>query len=333
MPAESDQHSSGATSGIDAVGYRTERYIASGGMGDLYEATQLALDRRVALKVISSRLGTDGLFQERFRREIKLAASLDHPNILPVYQTGELADGRLFLAMRLVDGPDLKGLIKERGPLGPSHSIEILIQVGEALDAAHRSGLIHGDVKPANVLLEWRNGGWHPYLTDFGLARSREMQAPDPSARAISGTIDYIAPELITGGPTDHRVDVYAFGCMVYECLTGRPPYRRSTTGATLIAHANAPVPLPSAIRPTLPRSLDVAVARAMEKDWHHRAWSCGTLMRWTENQIAAQMHPDGNLHSGVDESLARAICTKCGHVNRFAGGFCRQCGESMVHG
>jgi serine/threonine protein kinase len=296
-------------------------------MGDLYEATQLSLGRRVALKVISTQLA-DSEYEERFRREARMAASLDHPNILPVYQTGELADGTLYMAMRLNQGPDLRGLVKKYGPLSPGAAVAILSQVGEALDAAHGLGLVHRDVKPANVLLESREGAWHAYLTDFGIAFTSDHTRQTAPGQLI-GTVDYLAPEQIMDGATGPGVDVYAFGCMLYECLTGAPPYRRDVASATLIAHISAPTPLPSATRPGLPKALDVVVARAMEKEPDKRAASLSALMRWAGDQLnAAGAHGPS---AGREMRVRPTICTTCGHVNRSGGGFCRQCGSVLA--
>jgi serine/threonine protein kinase len=277
--------------GAEILGYRIERHVAHGGMGEVYEATQLSLERRVALKVIGERLGTDERFRDRFRREARLAASINHPNLLPVYEAGELPDGRLYLAMRFIDGPDLSSLLAERGPLAPRETVAILGQVGNALDEAHRRGLIHRDVKPANVMLEpAAEHGWHAYLTDFGLAKPTDASNEHTASGEILGTIDYMAPEQINGASVDERVDVYAFGCTVYRCLTGTVPYKRDTRTGTMLAHANAPVPLPSEAIVGLPAPLDVVVQRAMEKDPERRARSAGALMRWAEGQLAAEV-------------------------------------------
>jgi serine/threonine protein kinase len=278
--------------GAQLVGYRIERHVARGGMGEVYEATQLSLDRRVALKVISDRLGTDERFRERFRREARLAAAINHPNLLPVYEAGELPNGRLFLAMRFVDGPDLSTLLKERGPLGAREAVAILSQVGDALDAAHKRGLIHRDVKPANVLLEPLDRGWHAFLTDFGLAKPNDQSSDHTVSGEILGTIDYMAPEQINGVPLDGRSDVYSFGCMVYRCLTGELPYRRDSVTAVMIAHANAPIPIPSERVAGLPSPLDLVVRRAMEKDPTRRAASAGALMRWAASELDAPSRP-----------------------------------------
>lgn len=272
--------------GTELAGYRIVRFVDRGGMGAVYEATQLSLERRVALKFISPRLGDDERFRQRFRREARSGAAIDHPNILPVYEAGELPSGSLFLALRFVDGPDLRSLLQERGPLDVVETVAIMTQVANALDAAHERGLVHRDVKPANVLLESHEHGWHAYLADFGLAKPNEDSDEHTQPGEMLGTVDYMAPEQINGSQLDRRADVYSFGCMVYRCLTAEPPYKRETRTATLLAHVNAPVPVPSETIAGLPNPLDVVVARAMEKDPDKRANSAGALMRWTASQL-----------------------------------------------
>ncbi|HEY5197587.1 MAG TPA: serine/threonine-protein kinase [Solirubrobacteraceae bacterium] len=286
--------------GTELAGYRIDRFVSQGGMGAVYEATQLSLDRRVALKLISDRIGSDERFRERFRREARSAAAIDHPNILPVYEAVELEDGLLFLAMRFVDGPDLNSFLRECGPLSPEQAVTILGQIGDALDAAHRHGLVHRDVKPANVMLEPREHGWRAYLTDFGLAKPRDDRDLHTVTGELLGTVDYMAPEQINGEPLDGRADVYAFGCMVYRCLTGELPYKRDSRMATLMAHANAPVPVPSHAVHGIPPALDVVVKRAMEKDRSKRAGSTGALMRWAAEQLA---NPPALAPAMTDES------------------------------
>jgi serine/threonine protein kinase len=295
--------------GTELAGYRITRFLDQGGMGAVYEAVQLSLERRVALKFISRRLGEDERFRERFRREARSGAAIEHPNILPVYEAGELDDGSLFLAMRFVDGPDLKSLLRERGPLDVKDTVSIMSQIGDALDAAHQRGVIHRDVKPANVLLEGGDGRWHAFLADFGLAKPNEGNEEHTLPGEMLGTADYMAPEQINGAPADGRADVYSFGCMVYRCLTAEPPYKRDARTATLMAHVNAPVPVPSKKIKGLPGALDVVVARAMAKDPDERAPSAGALMHW----VAGQLHldPDGrrvpdDTPAGADANVRR---------------------------
>jgi serine/threonine protein kinase len=298
--------------GEEFAGYRIERLIARGGMGEVYEATQLSLDRRVALKFVSHQLGEDERFRERFRREARSAAAIDHPNILPVYEAGELPDRRLFLAMKLVEGPDLHSLLKERGALSAQEAVTVLGQVGDALDAAHERGLVHRDVKPANVMLEPRTDHWHPYLTDFGLAKPDEQPSEHTAPGELLGTIDYMAPEQIAGLPIDGRADVYSFGCMVFRCLTDELPFPRDSRTAVLMAHANAPVPLPSHRLAGIPAPLDFVVQRAMEKDRDKRARSAGALMQWAAEEMdkPSDQTPPVTAESPTEETTVRQLIT-----------------------
>ncbi len=289
----------GITSGTVLEGYRIERHLGHGGMGELYEATQLSLDRRVAFKIIARELSSSHPFRERFQREARSAASLEHPNILPVYETGEIPDGRLFMTIRLVNGPDLGKYLASSGSLEPAQAVDILGQVADALDAAHDAGLIHRDVKPSNVLLEQGRDAMRAYLSDFGLAKKVDDSTEHTETGQLLGTVDYMAPEQIEGGTLDGRVDVYAFGCLVYRCITGDVPYKRDSRGATLLAHANAAVPTPSERVPELPEAFDTVVQRAMEKDRDKRARSAGSLMHWAASQLTSPQSAEPE-----DESL-----------------------------
>jgi len=226
-------------------GYRVERWLARGAMGEVYEATQIALDRRIALKVIAREYGTDPSFQERFRREAKTAASIEHANILPVYESGELEDGRLFLAMRFVEGQDLESYLQAHGPMEPGAAIALLSQIAAAIDVAHAKGLVHRDIKPANVMLENRDRRLHSFLTDFGLAKA-QMNTGLTAAGAILGTPNYMAPEQFESPNVDGRADVYSFGCLVYRCLTGETACRPSGTRTST---TRSPCRAPSARR------------------------------------------------------------------------------------
>ena len=273
------------------AGYRIERPIARGGMGEVYEATQLSLDRRVALKLIAPEFGGDVAFRERFRREARTAAAIDHPNILPIYEATETEDGRLLIAMRLINGRDLGARLRERGALSPHEVVTLLSPIGDALDAAHSAGLVHRDIKPANVLLEERaDGRVVAFLTDFGLAKSASSDSRHTRTGKVVGTVAYMAPEQARGDQgIDGRVDVYAFGCLLYACLTGEPPYERETEWATMLAHVNDPPPAPSQRVPGLPPTLDTLVIRAMAKDRERRARSAGALMRWAADQLGPE--------------------------------------------
>ena len=205
-------------------GYRIESLIARGGMGVVYRATQLALERPVALKVIAAELANKEGFRERFLRESRLAASLDHPSVVPVYDARE-EDGELIVAMRLVEGGDLRKLIDREGPLEPERAVNLLGQVAEALDAAHAAGIVHRDVKPHNVLVE----GERAYLSDFGLAKAYAETGPGSGA-SIVGTVEYMAPEQWRGERAGPAADIYSLGCVLFEALTGIVPYARKAT-------------------------------------------------------------------------------------------------------
>ena len=242
--------------------------VGRGGMGVVYQATDLSLDRPVALKVIAPELSQDEHFRTRFLREPKLAASLDHPNVIPIYEAGE-HDGELYLAMRFVEGTDLRTLLEREGKLTAERTLAILGQVAGALDAAHRRALVHRDVKPANVLID---GDGHAYLTDFGI--TKQLGGASTDTGRMVGTLDYLAPEQIRGEPVDGRTDCYALACVLYECLTGKPPFRRSTEAETMWAHMQEQ---PAAIRGRA--RLDAVVRKAVAKDREDRYGSCVELV------------------------------------------------------
>jgi len=244
-------------------GYRIEALLGRGGMGTVYLAEQERLGRKVALKVISPELADDPDFRRRFLRESQLAASLDHPNVIPIYDADEVGDV-LYLAMRYVEGPSLLALVRQRGSLPPDETLRIAEQIGGALDAAHRAGLVHRDVKPANILVA--EPGGHAYLCDFGLAKRTSSQAVT-QAGFFLGTVDYSSPEQIEGRPTDGRADVYSLGCVLFHCLAGRPPYVRDTQLAVLHAQLHDPLPAVAEARPGLPPALDPVLAKATAKD------------------------------------------------------------------
>jgi serine/threonine protein kinase len=243
--------------------------VGRGGMGVVYRATELALDRPVALKLIAPELAGDASFRERFLRESRLAASIDHAGILPVYTAGE-ADGELFLANRFVDGTDLRALLEEQGPLPAERALVLVGQVADALDVAHARGLVHQDVKPGNVLVDAAD---HCYLSDFGLTKQlRGGEATE--AGLLAGSLDYLAPEQIRRGEVDGRTDQYALGCVLYELLLGAPPFRRQTEAQTLWAHMQEE-PSRLAAYP----ELDLIFARALAKEPGERYESCNAFI------------------------------------------------------
>jgi serine/threonine protein kinase len=247
------------------AGYRIEAVVGRGGMGVVYRASQLALERPVAIKLIATERAQDPVFRERFEREARLAASIEHVNVIPVYEAGE-DDGLLYIVMRLVDGIDLAQVLDRGGALEPARAARLVAQLAAALDAAHARGLVHRDVKPANVLLTLDEPE-HLYLTDFGVAREIGAGAGLTNAGGWVGTLDYLAPEQIRGEPADAAGDLYALAGLLYHCLTGEVPFPRGSDAAKLWAHVNAPPPAPSALRPELPGAIDDVVARGLAKD------------------------------------------------------------------
>ena len=255
--------------------YTIESLLGRGGMGTVYLATHERLGRKVALKAIAPEWAHDEDFRTRFLRESQLAASLDHPNVIPIYDAGEV-DGVLYLAMRYVNGPSLQSLILELRSLSPAETLRIAEEIGAALDAAHRSGLVHRDVKPANVLLAKPEN--HAYLCDFGLAKRASSKGMTQTGFFV-GTFDYCAPEQIQGQTVDGRADVYSLGCVLFHCLAGRPPYTGESEFAVLHAHLHDPAPALSDVRPDLPRSLDGVIATALAKNPDARYSAAGALV------------------------------------------------------
>ncbi|MGW7348437.1 serine/threonine-protein kinase [Streptomyces sp. NPDC054854] len=250
------------------AGYLVEDEIGRGGMAVVYRARDLRLDRTVALKVLAPELARNDGFRGRFAHESKVAAAIDHPHIVPVFEAGE-AEGLLYIAMRYVAGQDLRALLDRTGPLPVSTVARIAGQVASALDAAHAHDLVHRDVKPGNVLVAEGTDGDHPehvYLTDFGLTKKSLSLTGFTTVGQFVGTLDYVAPEQISGKPVDGRCDVYSLGCVVHEMLTGSPPFRRDDDLALLWAHQYDPPPPPSAQRPELPPEVDAVLAKALAK-------------------------------------------------------------------
>jgi YVTN family beta-propeller protein len=256
--------------GSEVAGYRIEALIARGGMGVVYEATHLGLDRRVALKVIARELADRRGFRERFLRESRLSARLEHPSVVPVYDSREV-DGELIVAMRLVKGGDLRGLIAREGPLPPRRAINLLAQVADALDAAHAAGIVHRDVKPHNVLVE----GDRAYLSDFGLAKALDESGASSSASVV-GTAQYMSPEQWRGDSLGPAADVYSLGCVLYEALTGIGPFERAEADT----------------EPEIPEGIEAAIRRAVAKDPAERYASAGALMAAARAAEGSEVRP-----------------------------------------
>ena len=259
--------------------FRVEDEIGRGGMGVVYRAAQISLGRPVALKVISETLSDREDFRDRFVRESRLAASLDHPNVIPVYGAGE-QDGVLYIAMRFVDGTDLRALLAAEGALEPARAAGVVAQVASALDAAHERGLVHRDVKPANILVAARGGGEHTYLTDFGLTKRTASDSGLTAAGEWVGTLDYVAPEQVRGEHVDGRADIYALGCVLYELLTGQVPFERDDDIAKLWAHISDAPPSALDVAPDTPRGLASVAECCMEKDPDDRYETAGQMGR-----------------------------------------------------
>jgi serine/threonine protein kinase len=260
------------------AGYRIDSRVGRGGMGVVYRATDLSLDRSVALKVLTEDLAQDPQFRRRFVSESKLAASLDHPNVIPIHAAGE-HDGVLYIAMRFVPGDDLRTLLRAAGRIEPERAVRLIAQVASALDAAHAHGLVHRDVKPANVLVTEED---HVYLTDFGLSKRVGADTEATKTGMVLGTLDYIAPEQIRGEAIGPYTDVYSLGCMITHLLTGQVPFTVPTEEGKLWAHFSEPPPLPSARVPALGSAFDAIVTRAMSKrpqDRYARAGEVGAAM------------------------------------------------------
>jgi hypothetical protein len=259
--------------GTIVAGCRIDGTVGKGGMGTVYRATQLSLNRVVALKVLAGELSDDPDFRTRFQREGQLQAGLDHLHIVTVYEAGQTDQG-LFLVMQLVSGPTLKELIVS-GRLDPRRSLRLLMQVARALDAAHSAGLTHRDVKPHNILI---GGGDHAYLADFGLTKAPDTDHLTSTGQFI-GTIDYVAPEQIRGEGATAASDIYALAGVMYECLTGQAPFSRPTEAGTLFAHLSEPPPRVSERRPDLPTDLDQVIATGLAKDPAQRPESAAALV------------------------------------------------------
>jgi serine/threonine protein kinase len=263
--------------GAEIAGFQLEELIGEGGMGVVYRARQLDLGRTVALKLIQPDLRGDQDFRDRFQRESRLAASIDHPNIVPIFQAGE-ADGVYFIAMRYVDGSDLGAMLRNRAtPLSPQTAAALIEQVADGLDAAHAAGLVHRDVKPANVLLDQQQ---HPYLTDFGLTKHVASESLKTRTGVWLGSINHCAPEQIEGKEVDARTDVYSLGSVLFETLTKHPPYERDSDMALMWAKVHQAPRRIADLNPSVPREFDEVVARALARNPADRYPSAGDLGR-----------------------------------------------------
>ncbi|MFJ9968712.1 serine/threonine-protein kinase [Streptomyces avermitilis] len=263
--------------GSQIAGYQVEREIGRGGVGVVYLAKDLRLGRIVALKALSPELTHIDAFRRRFIHESRMAAAIDHPHIVPIFEAGE-ANGVLYIAMRYVSGPDLGALLDRDGPLPVTGAMRIAAQVASALDAAHENGLVHSDVKPGNILLARSDTADDPnyaYLMDFGLAKPLLEEESFTTVGQFVGTMDYVSPEQISGGPVDGRGDLYNLACVVYEALAGSSVFQRDDDMALLWAHQYDQPPDLSERCPGLAPAVDSVMAKALAKDPEHRYGSC----------------------------------------------------------
>lgn len=282
--------------------YRIEELIGRGGMATVYRATDERLDRQVALKVLVPELTRDEAFRQRFIRESRSGAAVDHPNVIPVFEAGE-ASGVLFIAMRLVAGQDVRALIEREGRLAPGRVVSIITQIASALDAAHAQGLIHRDVKPANMLLASVGSATRPdhvYLSDFGLSKMSVSNASLTGTGQFLGTLDYMSPEQVEGRPIDGRTDLYALGCAAFEMLTGEPPFRREQNLAVMWAQVSAPPPSVRSLRPELPADVDRVLGKALAKAPENRHGSCLEFAAELRAACSSRSAPGGVPETGA---------------------------------
>jgi len=290
--------------GSELAGHRIEGIIGRGGMGVVYRARDLMLERVVALKVVAPELANeDPDFRVRFLRESRLAASIRHPNVVSTHQAGE-AHGLLFITMDLIPGTDLRALLLARGRLEPGVAAGVVSQIAAGLDAAHGVGLVHRDVKPANILIEGESDLRSAYLTDFGLSKRIVSQSGLTRTGTFVGTVDYVAPEQLADGIVDARADVYALGCVLFQALTGTVPYPRENEPAKLWAHIADPPPSVRDRAPELPAAFDQVVRRALAKEPDDRYLSAGDLGR------AALAAARGQRVSRAERNAARSTAS-----------------------
>jgi serine/threonine-protein kinase len=305
--------------GTNVAGFAIESVLGRGAMGVVYVARQDSPARRVALKLITPAFANDDVFRRRFLREATAAAAIEHPHILPVYAAGE-SNGILFMAMRLVDGQDLGEILRRSKELPLDRVVRIVRQIGEALDAAHARGLVHRDVKPGNVLVTRQRDAEDAdfcYLTDFGISTWTASAATITQTGQMMGTASYVAPEQIEGGTVDGRADLYSLGCVLYECLTGRPPFSDRQAAAILYAHLHEEPTPPSSIRPDLPAGVDDVTDRALRKAPEERYASCRELTHDLERALAGTDSPRAKVPLGAAPRPAPRTASTRGSVGR----------------
>ncbi|OBH88518.1 serine/threonine-protein kinase [Mycobacterium sp. E2733] len=267
----SDEQASRA--GTEFGPYHLKRLLGRGGMGEVYEAEHTVKEWTVAVKLLSETFSKDPVFRERMKREARTAGRLQEPHVVPIHDYGEI-DGQMFLEMRLIEGTDLDSVLKRFGPLAPPRAVAIITQIASALDAAHAAGVMHRDVKPQNILVTRDD---FAYLVDFGIASATTDEKLTQLGTAV-GTWKYMAPERFSNAEVTYRADIYALACVLYECLTGSPPYTSSSAGALVTAHTMDPIPQPTGLRPGIPNGFDAVITRGMAKKPEDRYASAGDL-------------------------------------------------------
>ena len=263
--------------GDEFAGYRVRSVLGRGGMSVVYQAENLRLSSIIALKVLAPELASDDVFRARFLEESRIAASLNHPNVIPIYDMGS-QDDLLYIAMRYVSGTDMRQMIKKRGRILPATALFLVGQAARALDAAHRKGLVHRDVKPGNLLIERGSDDADPdhvYLADFGITKHAMSRSGLTSTGQFLGTINYVAPEQIRGTSVLGLADQYSLGCVLYECLTGRVPFEKDLDAAIIWAHVEETPTMPTILRPELPPEIDQVFGRVLAKRPDERYGSC----------------------------------------------------------
>jgi serine/threonine protein kinase, bacterial len=303
--------------------YRLRRLVGRGGMGDVYEAEDTVRERIVALKLMSQTLSTDPVFRSRMQREARTAGRLQEPHVVPIHDFGEI-DGQLYVDMRLIDGMDVATMLSRYGPLSPPRAVAIVRQVGSALDAAHTAGVMHRDVKPENILVSADD---FAYLVDFGIASATSDEKLTQFGTTV-GTFKYMAPERFSDSEVTYRADIYALACVLYECLTGSPPYRGDQV-SVISAHLNQPVPRPSVVRPGIPVAFDRVIACGMAKNPAERYATCGDL---SAAAYAALASPDQDRATDILQRSQMAGLPAA-FAGQPPGGFAPAPGAPATHG
>ncbi|MGB9303230.1 MAG: protein kinase, partial [Mycobacterium sp.] len=285
--------------------YHLKRLLGRGGMGEVYEAEHTVKEWTVAVKLMTAEFSKDPVFRERMKREARIAGRLQEPHVVPIHDYGEI-DGQMYLEMRLIEGTDLDSVLKRFGPLTPPRAVAIITQVASALDAAHAAGVMHRDVKPPNILVTRED---FAYLVDFGIASATTDEKLTQLGTAV-GTWKYMAPERFSNDEVTYRADIYALACVLYECLTGAPPYRADSASTLVTAHLLDPIPQVSAARAGIPKGLDAVIARGMAKKPEDRYASAGDLARAAHDALSEgdKDHAENILRRSADATMPGTV-------------------------